>query len=210
LEPPQRGYAGRPAAERRAERRERLLEAGLEVFGTEGYAAASIERLCTLAGVSTRNFYEEFTSREALLVALHERVTRVSLEAAAAALAESHDEPLRVRVEKAAHVYLEATSGDPRWARIAYVESIGVSAAMETQRMQWRAKWVELMTAEADTAMRRGEVPHRDFHLTAVALIGAVNELGHYWSLTRRSIPMSDIAAEVARLVVAALTSQSP
>ena len=49
---PRRGYGGRSAAERRAERRERLLAAGLELFGTRGYAATSIERLCAAASVS--------------------------------------------------------------------------------------------------------------------------------------------------------------
>jgi AcrR family transcriptional regulator len=206
LEPPQRGYGGRSAAERRADRRDRLMEAGLEVFGTEGYRGASIERLCALAGVSTRNFYEEFTSREALLVALHERVTRAGIEAVAGALADAGREPLRTRMEVAVHAYLDATASDPRWARIAFVESIGVSSAMEAQRAEWRGKWVALMTREAAGAMRRGEAPRRDFHLSAVALIGAVNELGHHWSLTRRTIPLEDVAAEVARLAVAALT----
>lgn len=33
-----------------------LLRAGLELFGTRGYAATSIAALCSEASVSTRNF----------------------------------------------------------------------------------------------------------------------------------------------------------
>src|ERR1041384_3464475 len=84
-----RTYGGRAAADRRAERRERLLEAGLQLFGTEGYATSSIEKLCTHAGVSTRNFYEEFNAREDLLMALHTRVNEKAFRAVSAAFAEA-------------------------------------------------------------------------------------------------------------------------
>ena len=40
-----RDYGGRTATQRRAERRQRLMTAALELFGTEGYPATSIERL---------------------------------------------------------------------------------------------------------------------------------------------------------------------
>ncbi|MGZ6827110.1 MAG: TetR/AcrR family transcriptional regulator, partial [Mycobacteriales bacterium] len=67
-----RVYGGRSEEERRADRRARLVAAGLELFGTEGWAGATIERLCAGAGVATRSFYEEFSSREALLRAVYE------------------------------------------------------------------------------------------------------------------------------------------
>ena len=37
-----RDYDGKTAAERVAERRERLIDAGIELFGERGYAATSI------------------------------------------------------------------------------------------------------------------------------------------------------------------------
>ena len=53
---------------------------------------------------------------------------------------------------------------------------------------------------------RRGEAEARDFHLTAVAFIGAVNELVYYWSTHDRSTPLDDLCAELTRLAVAAVT----
>jgi AcrR family transcriptional regulator len=58
-----RVYAGRSAQQRREERRNRLLSAGQDLFGGQGYRTTSIEALCTAAGVSTRAFYEEFSGR---------------------------------------------------------------------------------------------------------------------------------------------------
>src|SRR5581483_8896362 len=69
-----RRYASKTLDERREERRARLLAAGLDLFAANGFAGTTIEALCAAAGVSTRNFYEEFGSREALVVALHDDV----------------------------------------------------------------------------------------------------------------------------------------
>ena len=83
-----RRYAEKTATERRADRRTRLLEAALDAFGNGGYRAASIEQLCAAAGISTRNFYEEFANREELLIALHDDLNARALTAVVEALAE--------------------------------------------------------------------------------------------------------------------------
>ncbi|RSM85432.1 TetR/AcrR family transcriptional regulator [Kibdelosporangium aridum] len=206
---PRRHYGGRSDAQRRAERHERLMEAGLELFGSEGYAATSIERLCATASVSTRNFYEEFPGREALLVALHDRITQRAMENALTALAGCDEHPLRERVGKMVRAYINTTSSDPKWTRLAYVEVVGVSPAVEQHRLRWRERIIEFLVGEANRAVDRGEATPRDFHLTAVAFIGAVNELVYYWSMHNRSRPLDDLCDEVTRLAVAAITAPS-
>ncbi len=137
---PRRSYGGRSAEERRAERRERLLAAGLELFGTRGYAATSIERLCATASVSTRNFYEEFSGREELLTALHTAINERAAQALADAYAGAAEADLPTRVERAVRAFVTVTASDPRWARIAFVEVIGVSADLERHRFGWRGR----------------------------------------------------------------------
>ncbi|NKZ07378.1 TetR/AcrR family transcriptional regulator [Actinomadura latina] len=202
---PRRSYGGRSAEERRAERRERLLAAGLELFGTRGYAATSIERLCATASVSTRNFYEEFTGREELLTALHSSINERAAQALAAAYAEAADADLGTRVEGAVRAFVTVTASDPRWARIAFVEVIGVSADLEQHRFRWRGRWEDSLTTMAREAARRGEAVDRDYRLTMIAVIGAVNNLVHYWSARDQDIPLDDIIAELTHLILAAV-----
>ncbi|WP_089303158.1 TetR/AcrR family transcriptional regulator [Haloechinothrix alba] len=204
---PQRSYAGRSAAERSAERRERLMAAGLELFGTEGYAASSIEKLCSTAGVSTRNFYEEFGSREALLMRLHDRVIERAMDAVVQALAGAEDRPLRERVERGMRAYITTTAEDPRWARLSYVELVGISDAVERHRLDWRARWVEFLDAESRRAVARGEAADRDFQLGAVALIGGVNELVYHWSTGAVAGSLDDVIDELVRLTTALVTA---
>jgi len=203
---PRRSYGGRSAEERRAERRERLMDAGLELFGTQGYAATSIERLCSTAGVSTRNFYEEFKGREELLAALHLRLNERASGVMAEAYAEAEGDDLAARVEKTVRAYVSVAAADPRLARISFVEVIGVSPELEALRLEWRERWAEMIVVLAEDAVARGEAAPRDYRLTAIAIIGAVNNLVHHWSARGEDIPLDAVTAELTYLILAAVT----
>ena len=96
--------------------------------------------------------------------------------------------------------FITTTASDPRWARLSYVEIIGVSNAVERHRIAWRERWAEFLVTEAKRAVERGEAEDRDFQLGAVALIGAVNELVHHWSLTGGARSLDDVIAEIVRV----------
>ena len=204
-----RDYGGRTAQARRADRRERLLAAGLELFGTTGFRATSIDRLCSRANVSTRNFYEEFISREALLTAIYAQVNEEALAAihAARAKADADGVPTGERLGRCITAYVRSTSDDPRRTRVIYVESVGVSPAVEELRQAWRDKLREVVILEAERAARLGDAIDRDFRLPAMAFIGAVNELVYQWTLHDRQPPVEEICAELTRVAIAMLTT---
>jgi AcrR family transcriptional regulator len=70
-----RPYGGVDARERTAERRRRLLEAGLELLGCADDAAElTVRAICREAGVSARYFYESFTDKDELVAAVFDWV----------------------------------------------------------------------------------------------------------------------------------------
>ena len=76
-----RTYGGVSAAERAASRRERLLDAGLELFGTHGFAATGVKDVCRQAGLTDRYFYESFRDSRELFLAVFDRLTDEEMEA---------------------------------------------------------------------------------------------------------------------------------
>lgn len=58
--------------EMRESRRQQIMDAGLELFASEGYSHCSISQLATHAGISKGLMYNYFKSKEALLVAIIE------------------------------------------------------------------------------------------------------------------------------------------
>ena len=67
LEKTKRIYDGIDAGNRVENRKQKLLLAGLEVFGTDGYARATIKSICSKAQLTERYFYESFKNKEDLL-----------------------------------------------------------------------------------------------------------------------------------------------
>ncbi|HYL35232.1 MAG TPA: TetR/AcrR family transcriptional regulator [Bryobacteraceae bacterium] len=59
-----------PRQKRSREKRARLKEAGLALFGEKGYEATSIDEIARRAGLAVGGFYQHFRSKRQLLLAL--------------------------------------------------------------------------------------------------------------------------------------------
>jgi AcrR family transcriptional regulator len=57
---------------RRAETRQRLLQAALEVFAEEGFGRSTVDQVCTRAGYSRGAFYSNFETLDELFLAVWE------------------------------------------------------------------------------------------------------------------------------------------
>lgn len=172
----ERLYGGLTADQRRAERRRRLLDTALELFGTDGYAATGIERICSRAGVTARHFYDEYGSRENLLRALYDEIVHASLEAVVAAVEPPGDDPVDT-VTRGVDAFVHHMLDDPRRARVACLEVVGVSPALEAHRRNVLHLYAHLV-AEQGRALGVRDIRSEQsrFH-GALALVGGTNEL---------------------------------
>ncbi len=174
-----RRYRGVAASERRAQRRERFLEAGLELFGTRGYAGTSIRGVSAAASLNSRYFYESFTSREDLLYCVYRRIVRDlgSRAAAAVAAADTIEDKARAGLRAG----WTALTEDRRKARIVALEVVGVSDRLERLRRETRHALADL-TVQGALAVAPSDIRLRlDPVLTARALMGGVVEVLADW-----------------------------
>jgi AcrR family transcriptional regulator len=201
-----RMYRGVDTEQRRAERRERLLEAALDEFTTRGYHKTKIADLCAKAGVSTRNFYEKFASKEALLLELHAHINTVAMKRMLPVLDSVAEADALTRITTLVEAFVAAVTSDPRFPRLNYVEAPGISQAMERQNRDWFRRYVDFITAECDRAAASGFAPVRDYRLTAVALVGAVTGLVREWQSHEPPLPAEVVATEIREIFLAAIT----
>jgi AcrR family transcriptional regulator len=155
------------------QRRERLIEAGIDVFATEGFRNSSVRSICSAAELNQRYFYESFETREDLLIAVFERIVDSALLKTGAAVANADGPEQRVRAGLEAWWY--SITSDPRHMRILALEITGVSERLEDARRKRRhavAKIIEseLVELAGDTPLRPGV----DLALVAHSLIAAV------------------------------------
>ncbi|MER6678894.1 helix-turn-helix domain-containing protein [Streptomyces sp. NPDC000983] len=206
LRAPTGRYGGRTAEERKAERRRRFLDAALRLFGdAPGYRATTVAALSEAAGLSTRQFYEEFRTLEDVLAALHLQVNDSAEEAVLAGAAQAGDAPMPERAAAIFRAYAAHVTADPRRVRITFVEIVGASPRLEEQRLARRSRWVDLICAEARAAADRGEAAQRDYRLAATAFIGSVNGLLHDWSAGWVDATLDEVVDELVRQLLAIL-----
>ncbi|APE33230.1 TetR family transcriptional regulator [Nocardia mangyaensis] len=182
--PAGRRYSGRTTAERVEQRRTALLDAALELFGTQGYVAGSVKQLCGLAGLTERYFYESFRDRESCLAALYDDLTDRTRERTLTALRAAGPH-LDAVIGAGLAAFIGYLSEDPRRARVVLVEVVGVSAAMEQRRHAVLRDYAELVAGLWSSARAR-PLSERE-RLTCIALVGGVNHLLVDWLLDNRT-----------------------
>jgi len=201
-----RVYAGKSATERDAERRARLLTAMFDIVGSRGYSELTVERLCSQANVSTRDFYKQYDGKESAFVDLYDCLLGQSSRRIRASLDESAGRPLRDRIPPALVAYLAPMFKDLRAARIAFVEVVGLSARVEETRLHSRERLIGLIEAEGRAAAVRGEVADRDFRFMAIALVGSAAAIAHDWMVGEVRPPIEQLEQQLAELAVSLLT----
>ena len=119
-------YKGVSAADRAAERRNRLLAAGLTIW-VDPATRTTMTAVCAEAGLSERYFYESFSGLDALLEAVMGEIAAEIEQTSRAAAEAAGDDPV-ARVHASVRAFMQLLLDDPRKGRVAIVESVAVPA----------------------------------------------------------------------------------
>ena len=179
MEGKNRTYGGVSADERRARRRALLLEAGLELLGTQGYATTTMTAVCARAKLTERYFYESFADLEALLVAVFDRVASQAAEVVLAAVEDSPRDA-RARTRAAIGAFVELMTDDPRKGRVAFVEAMGSESLMRRRYETIRA-FAALLGEQARDFYGPPPESDRMVELTSFVLVGGLAETLIAW-----------------------------
>ena len=174
-----RHYGGVSAQERKAARRERLLDAGLQLFGTPGGDRVTVSAICAEAGLTERYFYESFPSRDALLLEVLEGVADEVRSAALTALEDADVEP-EPRARAAIAAFVEILTSDPRKGHVAMVASAAVEP-FRTRRRELLHRFARMVAEESKALYgeRAWASPHDE--VTALLFVGGLAELVTAW-----------------------------
>jgi AcrR family transcriptional regulator len=198
-----RTYRGITPAERQAERRERLMQAGLEQFGTVGYAHTSVRAVSAAASLNSRYFYESFSSREDLLYSVYQRIVTDIFAKAAEATAREHT--LEEQARAGLRAAWAAVTEDRRKARIVAIEVVGVSDRLERLRRETRQALAQLTADNAmSLASSQGITLRLDPVLTARFLMGGVVEVLLEWISGDLDAPADEVIEHFTVLFTAA------
>jgi AcrR family transcriptional regulator len=195
-------YGGVKANLREEERRKKLIEAGLEAFGTRGYAKTNIKMICGIAGLTERYFYESFRHKEDLLCAVYRELIDEGQRDAMAALKDSEGFPLETAL-RALRMFYKRFQQDPRKAQIQLFEILGVSQNIDREyqnAMRLLADMVRLFLCKVFPHIHE-EILNRSMIPTGLA--GSIIMIAHEWVLGGFVTPVDDIISQCTDLFVA-------
>lgn len=177
----QRAYGGISADQRREQRHAALLDAALEIIGTQGFAKMTVAGLCAEAGLNERYFYESFTDRDAVATEVFDRVVGELADAIVTAVAAAPDDS-KAKSRAAITAAVELLTDDPRKARFIFVEAIA-HRTLSARRSEVMRNFSEMVLMQAqhfygpEASFRVGDRAH----FAAVHLVGGLFETMNGW-----------------------------
>lgn len=196
-------YAGKLLDERKAERRRRFVEAGMEILGTPGTSPPSVRSVCREAGLNSRYFYESFASLDELLVAVYDEI---AAQGAARMLraAQASDGTVRGCVAGLLDAFLGMAIEDPRAMRIGYTEAWGSEVLMRrrVESLHECAQWL------TSTVIRNATTPPPDRVAVAVAanvVVGGLLQAILGWMDGRLDLDEATLSEAITAAAVGAL-----
>jgi len=186
------GGAGGTKRLPRAVREQQMLDAAVQMFSANGYHETSMDAIAAAAEISKPMLYLYYGSKEELFAACLGRELSRFVEAIRADidLKQSPHELLRRTILSVLH-YIDANRAS--WI-VLYTQATSSQAFAHTIR-DGREKIIDLVARLLETGTRN-PLPDNDFHMMAVALVGAGEAVA-----TRVSVGDADVD-EAAELLI--------
>lgn len=192
----ERTWAGSTLEARRAQRRETLLEAALELVGSGGAAAVTVRSVCRQARLTDRYFYENFPSRDDLLVELFSGVM-ADMFTTVNRVVESTKGARRAKARAGIEAIVMLIQQDPRKARLVFVESLSDPALVKAGIGGMPALSRAFRSYVPATRSREKQ------NMTTVALSGGIAALLVAWQSGDLKVDVEELVDHCVDLIVA-------
>ena len=166
----------------RAERREVIERAALDVFAQRGYYGASMDEIAKRSGVTPPVLYDHFASKIELHKRLLERTREDLLAMWRWELA--GDEPAAVRIPRALDAWARYVEEHPYTARMFFFETTGDPKAAAVHREiqdEARAALAAILASEAGAAELARSLDQEELEMSAEVLRAGLAGLAIWW-----------------------------
>ncbi|RKG30707.1 TetR/AcrR family transcriptional regulator [Acinetobacter tianfuensis] len=119
----ERQFKGLSLTERKQQRREKLIEAGIEAYGTHGFFSVTVKDICNEAKLTERYFYESFKKSENLFQTIFLQLIDQLQQNVMQAIMQASADPKKM-IEAGLNALLTTLKNNPRMARIIYVDAM--------------------------------------------------------------------------------------
>lgn len=180
-------------------RRDMLVDAALELLGTQGSTGTTVRAVCHQARLNPRYFYESFSDLDELVVAVYDSVVRDLRRSVIRAMGVAEQEPgAQLRASIASTVAF--IDEDRRRAMVLYVEALG-NEALNKRRAQTNH---DVVQAVEEYAFEQYGTPAPGERIGAIAasiLVGGIGEMLVAWVEGRLEVDRDQLVDDATTLL---------
>jgi AcrR family transcriptional regulator len=175
-----------------ANKRERILAAGLRLFANQTYQAVTMDRVAEAAGVAKGTLYLYFPSKEALYLG----ILSDGLETVSKRYQATNDtrQDVAARLRRAIEVSIQFYDERRDLLRLIATEEPRLAEARNRLIQTWRERGFVFFTTLIEEGMRTGVFGHTDSRAATLAILGGIRSVLLYYGATR---PAQSISAEL-------------
>jgi AcrR family transcriptional regulator len=179
--PNKRRYGGVLPEDRQRQRRAKLIDAALQVFGTKGFHGATVREVCVAAQLTERYFYESFEGMPALFMSLYQHLSEQLMNRTLVAVQVNSEATVIERMEAALRVFFVFIQEDPRRGQVMLADVFGIDQAVVQLGDKTIRDYAGLLRLELGRWLQSNPLELLNLDLLADGLIGLNVSLTARW-----------------------------
>ena len=205
----ERQFKGLSMAERQQVRREKLIEAGIEAYGSHGFFSVSVEDICNEANRSDRYFYESFKKSEHLFQTIFLKLIDELQQNVMQAMMQASTDPKKM-IEAGLAALLSTLRDNPRMARIIYIDAMLVQELHNQATIhETMSRFDRMIHAFVMLMMPQLNRSEQEISLVSTGLNGYVTQIAIRWVMSGFKQSLEEVLSSCSVVFLALLESFS-
>jgi len=180
--------------------RQRLLDAAEAVFADKGYHGTVVDDIIRASDSSKGGFYFHFPNKQAIFLALIDKLVPKLATAIDRAIAAETD-PI-AQLDAALRTVLDTFGRHRKLSKILLIEAVGLGHGFDEKLMRTRGRFAGMIQEHLDRAIAAGAIVPQDTTLVSWAWFGAINEIVVRWLTTGEPDRLEDILPPLRMLLL--------
>ena len=177
----ERQFKGLSLTERKHARREKLIEAGIETYGIQGFFSVTVKDVCNEAKLTERYFYESFKKSEDLFQTIFLKLIETLQQNVMQSVMQAAPNPAKM-IDAGLGALLRTLKDDPRLARIIYIDAMLVQELHNQATIQeTMLRFDRMIQAFVMLMMPNLQRSEQEVSLIATGLNGYVTQIAIRW-----------------------------
>lgn len=205
----ERQFKGMSLSERKLARREKLIQAGIETYGTHGFFSVTVKDVCNEAKLTERYFYESFKKSENLFQTIFLQLIEQLQQTLMQAIMQSSPDPMQM-IDSGLNAFFAMLEDDPRTARIIYIDAMLVQELHNHATIQeTMGRFDRMIHAFVTLMMPHTHLTEKEISLIATGLNGYVTQVAVRWVVGGFKLSRTEVVHACKTVFIALLNDMS-